>query len=64
MVEIHGNNWMVRRSACNDIEVMNILCELSKVNKCGYFVLDEQASTPDKTIIRFVKKVYPAQADK
>ena len=59
MVEIHGDNWMIRRSASNDIEVMDILCELSNITRCGTFVLDEEHSTPDKTIIRFIRKSYP-----
>ena len=61
MVEIHGDNWMIRRSANTDIEVMEILCELSHVTKCGTFVLDEEHSTPDKTIFRFYKRSYSGQ---
>lgn len=61
MVEIHGPNWMIRRSANTDIEVMDILCELSQVTRCGTFVLDQEHSTPEKTIIHFIKKVYPVE---
>lgn len=64
MVEIHGDNWMIRRSASNEIEVMDILCELTNITRCGHFELDQEASSSEKTIIRFVKKVYPAPADK
>lgn len=58
MVEIHGDNWMIRRSAFNDIEVIDVLCEISNITRCGTFVLDVENSTPDKTVIRFIRKRY------
>lgn len=58
MVEIRGDHWMIRRSVNTDIEVMNILCELSAVNRCGIFIKDEEHSTPEKTVILFIKKSY------
>ena len=59
MVEIHGDNWMIRRSASTDIEVMEILCELSHVTRCGTFILDQEHSTPEKTVIIFKKRLRP-----
>ena len=55
MVEIHGPNWMIRRSVTDYIELFDLLDDLSHKTNCGIFVLDTERSTSEKTVIQFFK---------